>query len=173
MDQNNTTPNHNHKAPTYGWLRWLLASSIGGMTSLGTSYGTTYYLVNYIIQPPPNSFETAVTSVGLLLLTMLAGGMLGGLVHWLIVGRPIPLRLWIVKWAASCVVGLVVGSIVLVMFPALDNMLTLVQTRIGPYAEVLVIGATCGIVIAWILGDTRPARSRLSRTHNANNESNR
>jgi hypothetical protein len=156
MSQTGKTLDHEQDAPAYGWLRWLLASSIGGVISWGWAFGVTNYLVEQVIQPPPNSIPGTFTALGLHVLNAAIGGLFGGGFYWILLARSLR-RIWSMafKWSVSSMLSFMLAVLVAIAFPTINSLIARVQLGIGPVGVLMLVGATFGLVTAWASGDTR------------------
>jgi len=156
MNQSTTTSDREQDGPAYGWRRWLFASMLGDILSVGIALGGTTYLGENVIRSAPGLDIAAFYGIFLAaLLCTSVGGALGGVLHWLLVGRRLGQAWWwTTKWTLSFLGSMLVLYFVLA---EIDDVVRALAAWVGVYPLLALMGTVLGIVIAWAVGDTRPA----------------
>jgi hypothetical protein len=133
------------------WLRWVVASMVGGMVSTWSTLGIAIVGINFVGQPQPAlDIGGILRGIMVLLFSAFFGGAFGGVTHCLLVKRSrISIWWWMAKWAFSFLVAMIVTT----PFIGIDNYSKSIQLIV-----LMLLGAVLGLVISAILGDTRPRR---------------
>lgn len=143
------------------WLRWAVASVVGGVVSGALVWPVPLFFAN-TIRPPTHPFDFGAIFLALcfMFIGAVVCGPVGGWVHWLVVGRPaISVGRWIGKWSAGCW-GVVVSVLVKVFFATNVNVEPIEHfvDIIGVWTAYTLASAVFGLILSAILVDTRAGR---------------